>query len=76
MDDLATISFDHSKFKQARERAGKTQDEIARAIGVQKAMVSKIECGMGLPSVLVLARFCVLTNTTISELIRCDACTA
>jgi transcriptional regulator with XRE-family HTH domain len=69
MEDLTRISIDPIKFKGARERAGKTQKEVAEAVGVKKAAISKIECGLCLPSSSVLVRFCLFTNTSIAELI-------
>lgn len=68
MDDLTTIHIDPVRFKAARERKGLTQEQTALAVGVQKAAISKIETGYGLPSADVLARLCILLDVSIADL--------
>lgn len=66
MRDLTTIGIDSDKLKKARERASLTQAAVAQAVGVQKAAISKIECGLALPSADVLARMCKLYQVDIA----------
>jgi len=68
MTDLTQTQIDANKLKEARERKGLTQAEVGAAVGVQKAAISKIECGIGLPSAETLARLCALYEVGITEL--------
>ena len=70
MQDLTTIGIDVSKLKRARDKSALTQSAVARAVGVQKAAISKIECGRALPSADLLARLCNLYQVEIAELTR------
>lgn len=68
MQDLTTIGIDVSKLKKARDRSGFSQSEVAESVGVQKAAISKIECGRTLPSADLLARLCKLYDIEIASL--------
>ena len=70
MQDLTAIGIDVSKLRKARDRSGLTQSAVARAVGVQKAAISKIECGLALPSADVLVRLCKLYQVELSEITR------
>lgn len=73
MDDLTTISIDPTKFRDARERKGLTQEAAASAIGVSDGLISKIERDKGLPSADVLLRLCKLYEIEIDEVTRVAA---
>lgn len=66
--DVTDIDVDPSKLREARERKGFTQSQVAQAVGVQKAAISKIEVGQGLPSANILARLCELYGVDISDI--------
>jgi alanine-synthesizing transaminase len=66
--DVTDIDIDPSKLREARERKGFSQAQVAQAVGVQKAAISKIEVGQGLPSANILARLCELYSVDISEI--------
>lgn len=72
MVDLTHLRIDPHKLKEARQRArggqGYTQAEAGAAVGVQKAAISKIEGGSGLPSSEVLARLCALYEIDLAEI--------
>lgn len=65
--DLTNIRFDANKFKAAREKKAMTQAEVAQAVGVEKAAISKYEVGVGLPSAEVLAKLCALYDVTLAD---------
>lgn len=66
--DVTDTSIDPSKLREARERKGFSQAQVAQAVGVQKAAISKIEVGQGLPSANILARLCELYGVEISDI--------
>jgi transcriptional regulator with XRE-family HTH domain len=68
--DVTDIDIDPRKLREARERKGLSQAAVAQAVGVQKAAISKIEVGQGLPSANILARLCELYGVEISEIIN------
>ena len=70
MQDLTNISIDVSKLKKARDKCGLSQTSAAQAVGVQKAAISKIECGRTLPSADILARLCKLYGIEIGAITR------
>jgi DNA-binding XRE family transcriptional regulator len=55
-------------FQLKRRDLGLTQAKVAAAVGVQKAAISKIEVGQGLPSANILARLCELYGVGIDEI--------
>lgn len=70
MADLRRIVLDSKKFREARRRAGLTQEAVAVKIGVGKSAISKIEKGYALPSATILLRFCLLVDAGVAELSR------
>lgn len=60
--------IDPARLREARERKGLSQAKVAEAVGVQKAAISKIEVGQGLPSANILARLCELYGVEISDI--------
>jgi transcriptional regulator with XRE-family HTH domain len=44
------------KLAQARRAAGLSQEALARLVGVSKATISMIECGLRMPKVDLLVR--------------------
>lgn len=67
MDDN-DITIDPVRLREARERKGLSQAKAAEAVGVQKAAISKIEVGQGLPSVKVLLRLCELYGVDVGDI--------
>ena len=57
------------KIKELREMAGKTQEEIARALGVSKSTISKWEKGERTPSLGALEQICSLFQISIDLLL-------
>ena len=68
--DVTDIDIDPAKLRQARERKGFSQAQVAQAVGLQKAAISKIEVGQGLPSANILARLCELYGVEIGDIIN------
>lgn len=66
--DVTDIDIDPAKLREARERKGLSQAQVAQSVGVQKAAISKIEVGQGLPSANILARLCELYGVDISDI--------
>lgn len=66
--DVTDIDIDPAKLREARERKGLSQAKVASAVGVQKAAISKIEVGQGLPSANILARLCELYEVEIGDI--------
>ena len=66
--DLTDIDINPAKLREAREKKGFSQQKVAEAVGVQKAAISKIELGQGLPSANILARLCELYEVEISQI--------
>lgn len=67
-EDLTGIELVPEKFTEARKRARITQAQAARAIGLHRSAMNRVERGRRLLSATALARFCLLTNAQISEL--------
>jgi transcriptional regulator with XRE-family HTH domain len=67
MQDLTNIGIDAIKLRKARDRSGLSQAQVAEIVGVQKAAISKIECGRTLPSADLLARLCKLYEIDIAN---------
>ena len=56
--------------REARTRAGMSQEALALAAEVDRTYVSQIERGIGNPSVGVLHRLAACVNKDVSELLR------
>lgn len=67
-DNILDIGIDPARLREARERKGLSQAKVAEAVGVQKAAISKIEVGQGLPSANILARLCELYGVEIGDI--------
>lgn len=57
-------------FKEQRKRAGLTQMEVAKQLGVTDAAVNQWETGKTMPSAKRLADVAKLYNCTIDELLK------
>ncbi len=57
------------KLKEAREKAGLTQKEIAVSLGVSVQSVSNWEVGNREPSIDVMVKICNLCNVSADELL-------
>jgi transcriptional regulator with XRE-family HTH domain len=66
--DVTDIDIDPAKLREAREKRGLSQAKAAQSVGVQKAAISKVELGQGLPSANILARLCELYGVAISDI--------
>ena len=58
--------------RQARERSGKTQAEIARALGLPQSYVSKVETCERRVDVIELLRLCRAIGITLSEIMPAE----
>lgn len=59
-------------FRSARERAGYTQQDIARILGVDGTTPGKWESGINLPRAATLARLAALYGCPIEDLLELD----
>jgi transcriptional regulator with XRE-family HTH domain len=50
---------------EARSRAGKTQEQVARAMGTTQAVIARLEGGRANPSTRTLERFAKATGTRL-----------
>ena len=55
--------------RQARERIGLSQIELAQAVGVSQGAISQWEKGLTHPSFKVLRTLARVLNTTIDEIV-------
>lgn len=60
-------------FKDARKRAGLSQDELGEKIGVKANTIRKYEIGSRFPSPINLAKMCAVLNLSPSDLGSSDA---
>ncbi len=67
---LDRITIRPELLRAARNRAGLTQAEAARLLGLSRQTLWSYERGRGLPSANVLARICVLYGVTPQDLVR------
>lgn len=56
-----------------REHRGLSAVQVAEAVGITPAHVSKLESGKGDPSVSVLTKLAKLLDTSLEELIRAES---
>ena len=59
-------------FRTARERAGLTQAEVAREMGVDQSAVSFWDCGATRPRAALLLKLAALYGVTVDELLKED----
>lgn len=59
-------------FSSAREKAGMTQSEVAKALGVNQSAVSFWESGRNLPRGKQMVKLAKLYGVTVDELLRED----
>ena len=62
-----------SKLRQARQRTGMTQEQVAREIHVSRQTISNWETGKSLPDVLSVIALSDLYLVTLDELLKGDA---
>lgn len=56
------------KLRAARERAGKTQAEVARVVGIREAVYQRYEYGVNEPSVTTALRIARSLGATVEAL--------
>ena len=61
------------KLKDARQKAGMTQDQVAEKIMVSRVTVSHWENGKSLPDIVSLISLSDLYNITLDELVKGDS---
>lgn len=59
-----------SNLREARGRAGMTQAQLSAAAPLDRAAISRLECGERSPDMPTLLRVCAALDTTPSELLR------
>lgn len=64
------LAMAENAFKTARQEAGLTQVEVAQALGVEQAAVSKWERGRALPETRNLVQLAVLYRRTVDPLVK------
>ena len=57
-------------FLQARQKAGPTQAQVAKALGVDQSAVCWWETGKNFPRAVMLARMAKLYGCTVDDLLR------
>ena len=62
-----------SKLRQARQRTGMTQEQVAREIHVSRQTISNWETGKSLPDVLSVIALSDLYLVSLDELLKGDA---
>lgn len=68
---LTTVQRDlGASLRDARERAGLSQEALAFAAEVDRTYVSQIERGVGNPSIGVLTRLAAKLSVDIADLLR------
>lgn len=60
-------------FYSAREKAGLTQDEVAKALGIDQSAVSQWETGKTAPRAGLLVKLAGLYCCTVDELLKEDS---
>ena len=61
--------LDTRKLRAAREKAGLSQAELARRVGVSQGLIWAIENGAKRPSIKVLARIAAELSLSLDELL-------
>ncbi len=59
-------------FSQARKKAGLSQSQVAKALGVDQSAVCRWETGENMPRAAMLARMAQLYGCTVDDLLRKD----
>lgn len=57
-------------FKEARIKAGLTQEEVAQKLGLNRSTIARWETGIGLPRADSLADIADVLGCTIDDLLR------
>ena len=67
MATMETLPEIGQRFRELREAAGKTQSQIASAVGMRQEALSRFECGRGTDfSVIKLLRILTVLNAELS----------
>ena len=64
-EDKAWEEYNAQILLDARKNAGLTQQELAERIGADKGYVSRVECGLIIPSVSTLYRIAAAMGLTV-----------
>ena len=56
------------KLKEAREKCGKTQKEVAESVGIQQSTLANYETGMRVPRDQIKERLAACYGMTVQEL--------
>lgn len=56
--------------RNARIKAGYTQDELAEKTGTTKSIISRYESGMRLPNILIAVNIADILGVTCEELVK------
>ncbi len=59
----------YEKLRDARKRKEITQEQLAEALGVRRAVISKYETGVIEPSISQLKKMAVVLGVTVSDLL-------
>ena len=62
--------LDVRKLREARERKGLSQAQLAKRVGVSQGLIWQIERGLKTPGVGVLTRIAKELNLSLDELLR------
>lgn len=62
----------NEKLRMLRKQKGLTQEELAKALFVSRAAVSKWESGRGYPSIDMLKQMASLFSVSLDELLSCE----
>ena len=65
-EEVTTIN---NLLRQFRESKGMTQIQVAKATGLSKQMVSKMESPNGNPTLTTLVKYCVCVGIDLAEVI-------
>lgn len=68
MSEIKDLELNGSLLRDARERAGLTQAQAAKLVGVERGTIWNFEHGNGRPSGNVLARMCAIYKCAPSAL--------
>jgi transcriptional regulator with XRE-family HTH domain len=62
------MNLDGEKLKEARERAGLTQVELAARAGVKEITIIRLEKGRHIPRITTIRNLAIALNVAISDL--------